>query len=747
MFYKFDADAQKILIMAKKEMQELKHPYVGTEHLLLAILNNEKLEITKMLNEYKIDYKSFKDELIKVVGIGKTANEWFLFTPLLKRVIENAMIYKNGQDSAISPYNLFISLLEEGEGVANRILMGMNVDIDFLYEKFSKEFKYKNSDKADSLFLDEFAINLNKVCLNTDDSVVGRDKEINRIIEILLRKNKNNPLLIGEAGVGKTALVEELARKIALGCVPSKLLGKRIYSVSMASLIAGTKYRGEFEERVNKIIAEIEEKENVILFIDEIHTLVGAGGAEGAIDASNLIKPYLARGKLKIIGATTEKEYQQHIEGDKALDRRFQKIYVKEPDLEETKNILLHLKPIYEKYHDVEISDLLIDKIIKYTNLYVGFGRQPDKAIDVLDEACSKTALKDTSLDKKIKDTNINLNRVKGLKNKAIINHDYKLAIKLKDEEKELENEFTGLIYDGNRDKKKKVTMNVLYDVLTEKTNIPIKMLDNLNYKKIEKNLKRIVIGQDKAIEKISTAMENQALFPKKKPLSLLLIGKSGLGKTFLVKEIAKMLYNDEAFIRLDMSEYREGHSVSKIIGSPPGYVGFDNKETILDKVKRRPYAIMLLDEIEKAHSAVLKLFLQVFDEGFMTANNGERIDFSHVSIFMTSNLGVNNKNIGFNENQEVIVDEVKAFLGVELFNRINEVVKFEDLDEEAIRKIVKKKLTESVEKNKLNKVLSTDIVDKIIKRSNYREFGARKIEMLIEDEIKKIIKEEVKNK
>ncbi len=739
MFYKFDADAQKILITAKKEMQELKHPYVGTEHLLLAILSNEKLEITKTLHDYKIDYNSFKNELIKVVGIGKVCNDWFLFTPLLKRVIENAMLYNKGDDVTITPYNLFISLLEEGEGVANRILMGMNIDIDYLYEKFSKEFKYKTTDKSENLFLDEFAINLNKTCINNEDIIIGREKETNKIIEILLRKNKNNPLLIGEAGVGKTALVEDLARKIALGCVPNKLIGKKIYSVSMASLIAGTKYRGEFEERINKIIAEIEEKDDVILFIDEVHTLVGAGGAEGAIDASNLIKPYLARGKLKIIGATTEKEYRQHIENDKALDRRFQKVYIKEPDLNETKNILLHLKPIYEKYHGVSIDNDLIDKIIKYTNLYVGFGRQPDKSIDVLDEVCSKTALKDTKLDKKIKDTNIDLNNIKNLKNKAIIDHNYKLAIKLKDEEKQLENKFTQLIFNGNKDRKKKVSMNVLYDVLMEKTNIPIKMLDSLNYERFAITLEKEIIGQDLAVAKVVKAMENQSLFPKKRPLSILLLGKSGLGKTFLVKKVVELLYSDDSFVRLDMSEFKESYSISKIIGAAPGYVGFDNKETILDKVKRRPYTLMLLDELEKASSDVLKLFLQVFDEGFMSTSTGEKVDFSHVIIFMTSNLGMNNKAIGFNDNSDAVIDKLKDFLGVELFNRISEVVTFQNLSLESIRKIVIKKLTEFVEKDQLKNILSTGIVDKIISQCNYMEFGARRIDMLISEQLKEI--------
>ena len=331
MFSKFSEDAQKILLMAKKEMLELKHPYVGSEHLLLAILHNKDLVITQLLEEYGITYKKYKDEIIKVIGIGKTYNNWFLYTPLLKRIIENAILECRDEESTVTVERLFISLLEEGDGVANRILMGMNIDVDVLYEKFSDKIIVHSGKRSKNLYIEEFAVDLNKKYIEDGfDPVVGRDDKVDRLIEVLLRRTKNNPLLIGEAGVGKTAIVEELVRRIVNGRVPKKLENNRVFSISMSCLISGTKYRGEFEERINKIISEVEREPNVILFIDEIHTLVGAGGAEGAIDASNILKPYLARGKIRVIGATTSDEYKKYLEKDKALDRRFQKIYIEE---------------------------------------------------------------------------------------------------------------------------------------------------------------------------------------------------------------------------------------------------------------------------------------------------------------------------------------------------------------------------------------------------------------------------------
>ena len=404
MFSKFSEEAQKVLLNAKKEMTLLKHPYVGSEHLLLSILSNEELDITIKLKEYGINYDKFRDEIIRVVGKGKVTNTWFLYTPLLKRIIEDAsMESKDNKEKEVTVNNLFLALLEEGDGVAIRILMGMNIDVDLLYEEFSSSLTVKKSKNKHRLLIEEFSVDLNKKCADGEiDPVVGRGKEIDNIIEILSRRCKNNPLLIGSAGVGKTAIVEELTNRIVIGTVPSSLKNKRILSVSMSSLVAGTKYRGEFEDRINKLLKEVEENDEIILFIDEIHTLVGAGGAEGAIDASNILKPSLARGKIRIIGATTQEEYTKFIEKDKALDRRFQKIVVKEPSVSDTKDILIKLRPLYESFHNTKLSDDIINYIIELSDKYIHNRNFPDKAIDILDEVCAKTVLMKDGSEKKI---------------------------------------------------------------------------------------------------------------------------------------------------------------------------------------------------------------------------------------------------------------------------------------------------------------------------------------------------------
>ena len=727
MFSKFSEDAQKVLLMAKKEMIELKHPYVGSEHLLLAILHNEDLKVTEMLKEYGITYKKFRNEIIKVIGIGKKESEWFLYTPLLKRVIENAILDCEEEDTVITVEALFMSLLEEGEGVANRILLGMDVDLSFLYEKFSK--KIVGQKKNNHLLLEDFAINLNNKCQDEGfDPVIGRENEVNRLIEILLRRTKNNPLLIGETGVGKTAIVEELVRKIVKGDIQRKLRDSKIYSISMASLVSGTKYRGEFEERINKIIAELENEKNIILFIDEIHTLVGAGGAEGAIDASNILKPYLARGKIKIIGATTINEYSKYIEKDKALDRRFQKIFVDEPTKEKTEEILLNLKEIYENYHGVVISKEIIKLIVDLADRYVTSSRFPDKAIDILDEACTKAILVDNSYEKKYKDMLIKVNNIKLNKNKAIIDHDYKLASNYKDKENELENSLNKLFLSKNKAKLKKISKDDVYEVLYAKTKIPVKKILSLNKNSIYNNIISKIKGQDLIIKDII----NFALgvkYNEKVPISLLLVGKSGVGKTFLVKEYARMLYPKESFFKLDMSEYKESHAISKIIGSPPGYVGYDDNNFVLDRIKKNPYSVLLLDEIEKAHPDVLKLFLQVLDDGYMTTSKGEMISFSNTIIFMTSNLGSDVLKIGFSDNKSLVKEKFKDFLGVEFVNRIGKIVIFNDLDDKSINTIIKLKL-EALNYNK-NEV-SKELLDRIKRECNYKEFGARQIDKVI---------------
>lgn len=728
MFSKFDEEAQKILIMAKKEMSDLCHPYVGSEHLLLSILHCVNLEVTKILMEYGITYKSFKDEIIKIIGIGKTTNTWFLFTPLLKRIIENAIYECKDENSMVTVEKLFISLLEEGEGVANRILLGMNIDINFLYERFSNKMSNLKHRGEKKILLEEFAIDLNQYYMeNGFDPVIGRNEYIERMIEVLLRRTKNNPLLIGDAGVGKTALVEELVRRIVTKNVPYKLQNYKILSVSMGSLVAGTKYRGEFEERINKIICELENVDNIILFIDEIHTLVGAGGADGAIDAANILKPYLARGKIKIIGATTKEEYCKYIEKERALDRRFQKIYIEEPDAISVKNILLKIKPIYENYHSVLIDDKIIDLIVDLSTKYISQGKMPDKVIDILDEVCCKASIIDTNQEKKVNKIYNEIEQIKIEKNNAIIAHNYKLASDLKIKHESLENQLN--ILSKKIVKVKNVTEDNAYDVIFAKTRIPIKNIINFNFNTIYDSLTKVVLGQDAAITEIINVINNSN---KNVPLSLFLVGKSGVGKTFFVKEYAKLLYPKEAFIKIDMSEYKEKHAISKIIGAPPGYVGYNDSNFLLAKVKQYPYSVILLDEIEKAHPDVIRLFLQVFDDGRMTSSAGEIVDFSHVIIFMTSNIGTSQNNIGFaNNGLEHFKNKIKDFLGVEFLNRLNAVVYFNEIDEKTVNKIIKLRLKNSGFKN-----ISAEIVEKLKAETEFRVYGVRKLNRILDNYI-----------
>ena len=440
MFSRFSEEAQKALILAKKEMNNLRHPYVGSEHLFLSILSMKDLEITKVLASYNITYELFKSELIRIVGVGKESNEWFLYTPLLKRVIETAILNsKEKGEVEVSVNELLLAILEEGEGVAIRLLIGLNIDVDEIYNSISKDSKVSNKALHKKLLVEDFAVNLNKKIVgNAVDPVIGRDDEIKSLIEILCRRGKNNPLLIGEAGVGKTAIVEELARRIVEGNVPKPLKGKTILSLPMASLVAGTKYRGEFEERVSKILKELEENDDIIVFIDEVHTIVGAGGAEGAIDASNIIKPALARGKIQLIGATTTYEYHNFIEKDKALNRRFQIIMIEEPTKEKTKEILKKLKLLYEAYHFVSISDDIIDLIVELSDTYIYEYYQPDKSIDILDEVCTKASLLESKNDTELLKINIELQEVISNKKKAIMKQDFDLASTYKEKEKEL---------------------------------------------------------------------------------------------------------------------------------------------------------------------------------------------------------------------------------------------------------------------------------------------------------------------
>lgn len=736
----FSEEMQHILKQAKLEMQKLKHTFVGSEHVILSILNSNN-SITNKLNNYGINYKIFYNRLIKTIGIGKEINKYYIYTPLLKRVLEEAILdTKELNSKEVSLNTVFLSMIDEGEGVGIRILSNLGVDLDKLYSELSNEYTVKSNKK---LLINECSIDLiKKAKENKYDPLIGREKEVNELIEIILRRNKNNPLLIGEAGVGKTAIVEELARRINDGNVPDKLKNTRILSLSMASCVSGTKYRGEFEERLTKILKELEENDDLIVFIDEIHTLVGAGGAEGAIDASNILKPALARGDIKVIGATTINEYKDTFLKDKALNRRFQTIMVKENTLDETIDILLKLKTLYEEYHHVIITDEIIKKIVELSEKYIIDKKNPDKSIDILDSVCTKVSLRKNN-NHLVSSLDEELSKIIKEKNNLIMNHQYNKALELKDKEIKIESKLNKLSIKNNNSKKNKVTIYDVATVIENKTNIPLYEI-NKNTNKInnlEKYLKSKIIGQDTVINDLVSITRKITLGLKNNlPYSILFIGSSGVGKTLLVKEYSK--YLNIPLIRLDMGEYKESHSISRIIGSPPGYIGYNEYDNVLEKIKNNPYSILLLDEIEKAHSDVINLFLSILDEGEILDTHGNKVSFRNTIIIMTSNIRSNIENIGFNKSLDK-EEEIRNVLSTVFVNRINRICYFNNLSEESIKLIIKNKIKEIINKYKeynIKITVSNILINNIIKEIDYFSYGARKINKVLEDKIDNIV-------
>ena len=749
MFNNFTEEARKVLMQAKEEMKELKHPYVGSEHLLLSILKSDN-EISERLKSYDLDYDRFKSEIINIVGVGSKQSECFLYTPLLKRVLENA-IYdsKENNNGNVTVSHLISALLEEGEGIAVRILIGMDIDLDELYHDFAYKVPVKRS-KGKKLLIDDLGVDLTEQAKqNKLDPVVGRDEEIKRVIEILCRRKKNNPILIGEAGVGKTAIVEELSRLISIGEVPNTLKNKRIISLDMATTVAGTKYRGEFEERVNKILKELEDNSDIILFIDEIHTLVGAGGAEGAIDASNIFKPALARNKMRCIGATTTKEYKQFIENDKALDRRFQKVEIKEPSDSVVKNILLKLRDTYSNYHKTIIEDNIIDFIIELSNKYIKTRYQPDKAIDILDEVCAHVSLKENNKIKKYNELNKKLSNILKEKKKCLLQKDYNKASFYKELENDLMSKINKLELSLSIEKNNIVTKEDVIKIVERKSNVPIyelKDFNNKDIKEFEYILKNNIIGHDNIICELIKIYKTLKLGFRDDNTcySMMFTGPSGVGKTELAKLFSKRISNN--VIKLDMSEYSEAHTISKLIGSPAGYVGYNDNKNILEQVKDNPFSIIILDEIEKAHPNIINLLYQILDEGKLKDSKGEDIYFNNAMIIMTSNIGFNNKEIGFNTCGK-IKNELKEYFGIPFINRIDNVITFNTLKSDDIRKIVKNKLSKLKNKYKnknINIKINKNVIDEVIDLSNYEEFGARKIDKIIKNKIEDIIINEI---
>ena len=702
MFNNFGFIGSKLLKDAEEERKVLSHPYVGSEHLLLAILKNDS-NTKEILEDFGLTYKRFRNELIDIVGIPKKNIEVNLYTPLLKRILANALSdAKENNKGVVTESHMLISMLDEGEGIAIRIMIGMNINLDDLYD----ELKVKPQDiKTEKLEI----LNIGQVLndkVDEFDEVIGREKEINSIIEVLLRKKKSNPLLIGPAGVGKTAIVEELARKIKNKEVPLSLINKKIIDLPMGDLVSGTKYRGEFEERLTKIIKEVIKNKNIILFIDEVHTMVNAGGAEGAINAGDILKPYLARGELKVIGATTTEEYERFIAKDKALERRFETILIKEPNLEETKEILMGLKPSYEAHHHLKISEKNIDDITMLASKYLFKKKNPDKTIDLLDSVCAYIKRKNTlkeelkSLEKKLKELN-------KLKEKYVEENLFAKALDTCLNINEVEDSISNL----KEIKDDSITKEDILKVIERKSNIPIFIDKKALIKELKEQLYKNIFYEDEALNKLITNL--QTFYDSQKGIKLLLVGPSGIGKTSSVKILSKVTKNN--LIRLDMSEYKESSSLSKLIGSHAGYVGY-NDPFIFKEVKYNPYSIILVDELEKAHPSIINLFLQIMDEGLIHDAHGEEIDFSHSLIIMTSNAYKNN-NVGFLNSKT----DLNEFFSEEFLGRFDDIIMFNPLTKKQALAYIKEKINDK------------DVdYESILNDTSYEKYGFRYINKVI---------------
>ena len=700
MFDKYSLEISKIFKCAEEEMLSLHHPYVGSEHLLLSLLKNSTT-ISNIAKKYDLTYESFRKELILVVGSSSKKSTYILYTPLLKRIINLSLDEANEKKEELNALHLFKALLEEGEGIAIRLLYGMDINLEKLYDELKDNTK-KNNKKLEIL-------NIGKDLMDStdmDEQVIGRDKEISLIIETLIRKNKNNPLLVGDAGIGKTAIVEELVRRIKRKEVPALIQNKKIISLEMGSLVAGTKYRGEFEEKLNKVIKELENNPDIILFIDEIHTIVNAGGAEGAINASDILKPYLARGKIKIIGATTTNEYNRFILKDKALTRRFELIRVLEPKIPETINILNKVKKSFEKHYNIKISKDNIKDIVELSNKYILDRNNPDKSLDILDSVCAMKEVDSYTINK-IADLRKEKENIIKEKETMVKENDFKKALYFHNKELEIEDKINKI-----NNKSGRITKTDIMNLLLKKYNIP-----KLDFNNLDKYLNKNIIGQEEAIAKIVSLIKSHN---SGKPLSLLITGSTGVGKTQTIKLISK--YLSIPLLKLDMSEYNSDISITRLIGSPSGYIGYDDG-SLFDKIKMEPFTCILVDEIEKASPKVLNLFLQILDEGIITNAKGEPINFKNTFIFATSNIK-GTKKIGFMETK---INYNQDF-SKELLARFSDIIEYKDITIDDINIYLK----------------MHNITDINIDNFDYRHQGFRGLDKYIEDIKKAKVQENV---
>jgi len=785
MFNKFTERAQKILVYAQEEAEELKHGYVGTEHILLGILKEEDGLCKKSLNDMKISSEGVKKLVMEYEGEGDVEMRRIEIplTPRTKRLLELSLIEaRNLNHNYISPEHILLALIREAEGVAYTILANLGADFNKLRGDIINNWCSEDTPKASILkekerngtgTLDRFGKDLTEMAREGKlDPVIGRDNETQRLLEILCRRMKNNPCLIGEAGVGKTAIAEGLAQRIASGNIPEILKGKRVITLDISSMVAGSKYRGEFEERLKKVMQEILDSGNVIIFIDEIHTIIGAGGAEGAIDASNILKPALARGEIQCIGATTIDEYRRYIEKDSALERRFQPITVGEPSKEETVNILKGLRDKYEAHHGVKITDDAIEAAVSLSDRYISDRYLPDKAIDLIDEAGAKVRIQNLTAPPNLKYLEDEIDKISKEKSDAISVQDYEKAAKLRDNEKQLKDKLENSKNNWkthNQGDELIVSELEIANVVSKWTNIPIEKLTQKESERLlnlEDALHRRVIGQNEAVKSISKAVRRARVGLKdpKRPIgSFIFLGPTGVGKTELSKALAEAMFgNENNMIRIDMSEYMDKHTVSRLVGSPPGYVGFDDGGQLTEKVRRNPYSVILFDEIEKAHPDVTNILLQILEDGRLTDGKGKTVDFKNTVIIMTSNVGASTlkkqKSLGFDikgndmnseyeKMKENIMEELKHSFRPEFINRLDDIIVFHSLEKDDLYKIVELML--NAVKNRLKdlqiKISFDDETKKHLAIAGLNTvYGARPLRREITKSVEDMLSEEI---
>ena len=791
MMQRFTDDAQRVLSFAQEAALELGHDYVGTEHVLIGLTKVKNGVAAKALEELGIVTEDIFEAVEDQVGRGNKKATSIYMTPRVKHVLELAVQVANRMNhNYVGTEHILLGLLSDGGGVAVGILRAMNIRTDDIVEAIrhilgsstngnhsGQEGANNNGDLGE---LTDFGTDLNESAKQGKiDPVIGRDTEIQRVIQILSRRTKNNPVLIGEPGVGKTAIAEGLAQRIVNGNVPEILRNKRIISLSISSMLAGAKYRGEFEERLKKAIDEVQQHKDMIIFIDEIHTLVGAGATEGAMDAANILKPALARGEFQVIGATTLDEYKKHIEKDAALERRFQPVQVGEPNEEDALEILRGLRDRYEAFHKAKITDEALKAAVTLSSRYITDRFLPDKAIDVVDEAASKVRMKVFSAAPDVKALEDRLNTVKKEKEAAVTSQDFEKAAKLRDEEQALVKEIDDkkTVAKEESDKKLIVTEEDIAAVVAQWTGIPVTKIaeeESETLLHLEDELHKRVIGQDDAVTAVAKAVRRAraGLKDPKRPIgSFLFLGPTGVGKTELARALASSLFGDEsAMIRLDMSEYMEKHTVSRLVGAPPGYVGYEEGGQLTDAVRRKPYSVILLDEVEKAHADFFNILLQVLDDGRLTDSQGRTVDFRNTVIIMTSNLGAkalhknstelgflapkkaeshsnDSKRIDFKEAKKSVLDAVKRHFRPEFLNRIDEMIVFHPLTEEDLTKIVTILMSDVIKRlgeRDLHLEITPEAMKLLVKEGSDFTMGARPlkraIQRLIEDPVSDLI-------